>query len=308
MSERSVPRVWTALNQALRETASGHILRPSVLLSTDCGTEIDDQWAVIHLLTSPEIETLGFIGNHAPNGTSGTSARDTVLGVIAQLGLGEHPPVLAGADEALVDARTPTHNEGVAFLLEQSRRFSSLHRLNVLVIGAHTDLASAILADPTICERIRIIMMGFTEWPAGGCLWNVCNDAAAARVVFESGVPLVLGSGDVCLRHLAFTTEQCRARLRGTGRVGQWLAQQFADFPARLDRNGESVWAIWDVVVTAYLLGFTLTSEYHRPRIGEDLRFDHGQAAGQMTVIEAIDEEAVWDDFVGKLKRWPGNP
>jgi purine nucleosidase len=250
-----------------------------VVLSTDCGTEIDDQWAVIYLAISRELQVLGFLGNHARNELTGEKARDTILDVLEnRLEMKEHPPVFAGSDGPLSAPDKANDNEAVRFLIEQSRAFAPTERLTVLIIGSHTDVASAILADPT-----------------------------AAGIVFDSGVPLVVGPGEVAKRHLSFTTEECQARLRDTGKAGAWLAECFAAWPHRFEEEGRRIWPIWDNITVAYLLGFTRTVVHHRPRIAEDLSFDHSDPQGQLTWIEGVDEERMWADYVGKLKAWEGN-
>jgi len=60
-----------------------------------------------------------------------------------------HPPLLEGGSEPLVDSKTPKNSPAVDFLIKTSRQFSKDHRLTVLVIGAATDVASAILTDPS---------------------------------------------------------------------------------------------------------------------------------------------------------------
>jgi purine nucleosidase len=300
--------IWTLAGAAAFATHSAHAApqgRLPVILSTDCGTEIDDQWDVIYLTISPEIDVLGFIGNHARNGLTGAKARDTILDVLKnRLDMVAHPPVLAGSDGPIAAPDKPNDNEGVRFLIEQSRRFSPTERLNVLVIGSHTDVASAILADPTIVQRIRVIMMGMYGWPAGNDEWNVKNDADAARVVFGSGVPLVVGCSEVCIRDLSFTTEECQALVGGIGKCGTWLAKCFAEFGGRIDYEGRKVWPIWDCITGAYLLGFAQVTEYHRPRIGPDLLFDHTDPTGQMTWVTRVDTKRFWADYTAKLEAW----
>jgi len=278
-----------------------------VLLSSDCGTEIDDQWAVLYLAISPEVRMLGYVGNHARNGLTAAKARDTILDALEnRLGSRDHPPVLAGADGPLPSPEEPRGTEGARCLVEQSRAFTPTDRLNVLVIGSHTDVASAILLDPSIVTRIRVVMMGFRDWPAGGDDWNVQNDPEAARIVFRSGVPLVVGCGAVALRHLSFTTEEAQALLRDTGPAGAWLAECFAAWPERLGEGGRRVWPIWDVVTVAHLLGYTRAMPYHRPLIGPDLAFDHSAPQGQLSWIEWVDEGRVWPDFAAKLRARAG--
>ncbi len=288
---------------------NANITKPlPVILSTDCGTEIDDQWAVIYLTVSPEFRMLGFIGNHAGKQMNGAQARDTVLDVLEnRLRAKEHPPVLAGSGGPIAAPDKPNDNAGVRFLIEQSKAFTPTDRLNVLIIGSHSDVASAILTDPSIVQRIRVIVMGFDDWPGGGDPWNIKNDPPAARVVFGSGVPLVIGCGEVCTRHLAFTTEECQALLGDTGPAGAWLAECFTKYGGRIDFGEKKVWPIWDVITVAYLLGYTRTAVYHRPLIREDLSFDHANPQGQLTWVEWIDGGRLWPDFAAKLRAWERN-
>jgi len=289
----------------MEQVAAGEGKPLPVILSTDCGTEIDDQWAVIYLTMSPEFRVLGFVGNHARNGLTAALARDAVLDVLEnRLQMHEHPPVFAGSDGPLAAPDRPNDNAGVRSIIEQSKAFTPTERLNVLIIGSHSDVGSAILSDPTIVQRIRVVMMGFRDWPAGGDDWNVQNDPAAARVVFESGVPLVVGCGEVAKRHLSFTTDDVRELMKGAGPVGHWLAECFANFGGRFEVRGRRIWPIWDVITCAHLLGYTRSAVYSRPGIREDLSFDHAQPKGEMTWVEWIDEGRLWKDYVEKLKAW----
>ena len=72
----------------------------------------------------------------------------------------------------------------------------------MLIIGAATDVASALLVDPGIADRIRIVAMAFPS-AEGGDEYNVANDVVAWQVLLNSEVPIVIGSGDVCRADLA---------------------------------------------------------------------------------------------------------
>ena len=75
------------------------------------------------------------------------------------MGMRTHPPLVAGADEPLVDTRTPRRSPAVDFLIRVSQGYGESNRLQVLNIGAITDVASAILIDPSITRRIRVLNM-----------------------------------------------------------------------------------------------------------------------------------------------------
>src|SRR5437667_163001 len=77
----------------------------AVVLTTDCGTEIDDQWALAHLALSPEVELRGVIGTHAPNlaEPAAQNAARAARVVLSNLPVTVYPPVIAGSDVPLAD-------------------------------------------------------------------------------------------------------------------------------------------------------------------------------------------------------------
>ena len=83
--------------------------RVPVVLSTDVGNEIDDQWAVVYLLLQPKFEVLGVMSAHAPtiSAPAGkTSLRILVDVVENRMGMRKHPPLIEGGSEPLATAST----------------------------------------------------------------------------------------------------------------------------------------------------------------------------------------------------------
>jgi inosine-uridine nucleoside N-ribohydrolase len=284
-----------------------------VILSTDVGNEIDDQWAIVYLLTSPEFEVLGIVSAHAPNISppAGHTAYRILLDVVEnRLKMASHPPLFAGASLPLEDAKTPRPNAGVNFIIETSKRFSKDNRLTVLTIGAVTDAASAILKDPTIVDRIQIVDMGFKNWPDGDDEFNVANDVKAMQVVFDSGVPLVVGADDVCRAHLALSLDEAKEMVSDKGPVGRWLWEEFLAalsrhrgfIKPRREDDFPKLMIIWDNVVLAYLLGMTTQETYPRPRLKDDISFERVQTNRTVTWITSVDEKRLWADFLKKLE------
>src|SRR5205807_5297772 len=118
------------------------------------------------------------IGAHAPG--MAAPAAETAAGhareVLQELRFDPMPPVVAGASQPLVDASTPVEGDGTRLILREAHGFSPERRLAVLVIGPATDVASALLLDPTLADRIEVVAMAFDRWPEGGDPFNVHND------------------------------------------------------------------------------------------------------------------------------------
>ena len=283
--------------------------KTAVILSTDVGNEIDDQWAIAYMLVNPTFDVLGIVSAHAPS-LPAPSAHATyeVLKdeVERRLGMTIHPPLFEGSSLPLADRKTPRPNSGVNFIVETSKRFSKENRLAVLTIGAATDVASAILEDPGIVERISVVAMGFRNLTEAGKEYNVENDPKAWQVILDADVPVTIGSGDVCQRDLALSFEGAKKLVSGHGPVGAWLWNEYQAWyfrfvkPLRID-DFSKPWVIWDIVTLAYEQGMTTKKTIERPRLADDLSFQPVKTDKTITWVTSIDSGRMWTDFLAKL-------
>jgi inosine-uridine nucleoside N-ribohydrolase len=284
--------------------------RKPVVLSTDIGAEVDDQWTMAHLALSPEIELKGVVTTHAPNlvapcaETSAAFARELAGKLPPKL----RPPILAGSSKPLAADGKPLGNSGVDFLIEQARGRSPGNRLTVVMIGAATDVASALLTDPSWADRVSIVAMAFNGYPSGGDPWNVKNDPIAWRVVLESKVPLVVGDTEITKRLLRMTPDRAHTLLTMLpdpaplllNRFDFWIAENAK--LAQQQTGSPIVWPIWDEVTTAYLLGMARSETRPRPRLKDDLTFDLEKPQGTIEWITSIEEGKLWADLVAKIR------
>jgi purine nucleosidase len=279
-----------------------------VILSTDVGNEIDDQWAITYMLLSPTFDVQGIISAHAPSlpDPSAHATYEVLVDVVERrLRMVSHPPLFEGSSLPLADTRTPRPNNGVDFIVKTSKRFSKENRLAVLTIGAATDLASAILEDPTVVERINVIAMGFKN-PTDAKEFNVQNDPRAWQVILDSDVPVTIGSGDVCRKDLALKFDEAKNLVGGHGSIGAWLWQEYQAWyfrevkPPRVNDFSQP-WVIWDTVVLAYEQGMTTQKSIPRPRLADNLSFEQMNTDKTITWITGIDSRSMWADFIERL-------
>ena len=307
-----VPRVLAIATLAIAASCDAATPR-SIVLTTDCGAEIDDQWALAHLVLTPQFNVRAVVTTHTGNTpilaapAAETSAR-IAREVLDHMPLRSRPVVIAGSSVALT-SRTAIGNAGVERILDESRTFNRERRLTVLVIGAATDIASALLADPSLASRIEIVAMGFNGWPKGGDHFNVANDAIAWQVILDSDVPVTVGDESVTKQDLSMTSERAHTLLDETGDPGHYLAGLLDEWiPKNRDvvvkvTGNEKLWAIWDEVTVAYLLGMTRTEQHVRPRLRADLSFDHSAKHGTITWVTAIEGGRLWVDLANQLQR-----
>ncbi|MFT4067789.1 nucleoside hydrolase [Paraburkholderia sp.] len=191
------------------------------------GTDADDPLAILLALASPELDLIGVTTTFG-NCPTLLTAR-CALAVLQAAGRPEIPvcagltlPLCGRHHTRLLDAwqRTRGSPGSIAlpeleghldprhasdFIIEQAHRYPG--ELEIVAIGPQTNVATAILKDPSICTKLRgITFMGGALGiepvygrgnitPVAEC--NIWFDPQAAAIVFESGIPLTMVGLDV---------------------------------------------------------------------------------------------------------------
>jgi inosine-uridine nucleoside N-ribohydrolase len=149
-----------------------------------------------------------------------------------------------------VDYEHPYTSEAVSDLID--RAMESDDPLYVVAIGALTNIASAILIEPRIIQRIVLVWLGGTalHWPHA-VEFNLAGDVLAARLVLDCGVPLIMIPCAGVTTHLRTTVSEIELYVQGKGAIGDYLAETFKAYS-----DNHFAWSkeIWDVVAIAYLL------------------------------------------------------
>ena len=114
-------------------------------------------------------------------------------------------PVFRGSTDYLKNRNQPEESDAVRDLIDRAMSADENNPLYVAAIGAITNVASAILLKPEIIQKIIVVWLGghAMHWHDTN-EFNLMQDVPAARVIFNSGVPLILvpcmGSQPTCIR------------------------------------------------------------------------------------------------------------
>jgi inosine-uridine nucleoside N-ribohydrolase len=102
------------------------------------------------------------------------------------------PAVYRGSTRYLPSETKPVDSDAARFLVRLASGYSSENPLYVVAIGAVTNVASALLIEPSLKDKIVLVWLGghAHDWPHNR-EFNLHQDIAAARIVFGCGVPLV---------------------------------------------------------------------------------------------------------------------
>ncbi len=145
----------------------------------------------------------------------------------------------------------------VSFLLEALAR--APEPVTLVPIGPLTNIALALISQPSIAGNVTEIVLMGGAWKTGGntspaAEFNILVDPHAADVVFRSGIPIVMMPLDVT--HQNLTTPERLEQIRA---IGSKLADTVANMIAFYDRHDIAKYGmpggpLHDPTTIAYLL------------------------------------------------------
>jgi purine nucleosidase len=291
---------------ALPESPPPGVLR--AVVDTDTYNEIDDQFAVVYALLSPErlrVEALyaaPFANERSANPEDGMrQSHDELRRLLNRLPAYRDMPVHLGSARWLPGPDFPVPSPAATDLIERARQ--SDDTLYVITIGAPTNVASALLAEPEIADRIVVVWLGGNPhyWQHRAMEFNVEQDRYASHVLLDSGVPLVHVPCRNVTEHLRTTRPEVEAYVRGHSAIGDYLADLYADYFT--DHFAVSK-EIWDVGAVAWLINpdWVPTAVVHSPLLTADGTWSHDP--GRHLIREALwcDRDAIFADLFTKLR------
>ncbi|MDO4299683.1 MAG: nucleoside hydrolase [Lachnospiraceae bacterium] len=160
-----------------------------LVLDTDAATEVDDQFAISYVLLSPErfrvqaIYAAPFAMNErAQNPADGMAmSYQEILHVMELCGRKEGCPVFRGSAEWMGDRRSPVKSQAADDLALRAMNYTENHPLYVFAIGAGTNIASALLKNPELRERIVIVWLAGNDFSDSPNVYNIYQDRTAAQ-------------------------------------------------------------------------------------------------------------------------------
>jgi inosine-uridine nucleoside N-ribohydrolase len=239
-------------------TAGGQAAPRRVLLDTDIGGDIDDAWALAFLLRSPELALVGVTtvtGDAAGRAKLAVKLCDIAgrsdIPVAAGYGFEtpEQPQLRFSADYT---KRAPLNEHAVDFIIRTLR--AEKEPLTIVPIGPLANIAEVLQRapelKPKIAEIVAMAGSAFCGYGAGTlpCAeYNVAQNAAAAQVVFSSGVPITMVPLD-CTWMLQPSAEQLQALAASKDPLAQAVAELTKLWPGQVPTlfDVAAVWACFD--------------------------------------------------------------
>ncbi|MCR5715579.1 MAG: nucleoside hydrolase [Lachnospiraceae bacterium] len=286
------------------------------IIHSDAKNEADDQYTIAHALMTDKFDVKGIIAGHFDNsktkrfapGETAKASYEEIEKIVHLMHLDGQYPILMGAPTGLPDEQTPIESEGAKFIVKEAMK-DDPRPLFIGMQGAITDLASAILMEPKICERMTCIWIGGGAYPEGGQEFNLEQDINGVNVVLKSQMPFwqVTKTG---YKQFTVTLAELQCRVAPYGQIGKYLFEQMVEHNDRCAQNmrwphGES-WSLGDEGCVAVLLeevGQTdIYTEIDAPIIGEDMKYLPGKSGRKIRVYHRLNARLDLEDLYAKLQ------
>ena len=234
-----------------------------VILDTDTYNEVDDQFALAFMINSKEkLNTVGvyaapFFNQNSKSPEDGMEkSYDEIINILTLMKRDDLKPLVRkGSNTYLPSETEPVISQAANDLAERAMQYTPEKPLYVVSIAAITNIASAILINPKIIDRIVIV------WLGGSALhwqdtreFNMSQDVAAARVVFNSGAAVVQLPCMGVVSAFTVSGVELDYWLKGKNDLCNYLADYTKK--SALKDGGLPNWTrvIWDVTAVAWLL------------------------------------------------------
>ena len=284
--------------------------KKKVIIDSDAYNEMDDQFAILYALCATEkidvlaINAAAFVNDNADIFEVGMErSYEEIKRLTACLPDGDSIPVYLGS-------RKPIEETGEAYVSPAAENIvrtalASDEIIDILTMGCITNVASAILMEPRIKDKICVIWLGGNELHKEDVReFNLEMDYSAGQVVLNSGCPLVLCPAmDVTitlgytfdqltslgydLPHCAYLTELTKKFHRGAGAPEDWI------------------WIMWDMAAPA-LLDDPTSAEIKiitAPAFTDDFKYAFDKTRHDMIIMTKLYPEKVFENAFGKIKK-----
>ena len=285
-----------------------------VVLDTDTYNEIDDQFALSYLVKSDDklnlkaVYAAPFHNHHSSGPADGIEkSYQEIMNLFDLMDRQDLKAlVYRGSERYLPSEIEPVVSPAAEDLAKRAMEYTEEDPLYVLAIGAITNVASAILINPQIVDRIVIVWLGGNahNWP-NNKEFNLYQDVAAARIIFGCGAAFVQLPCSGVVSNCATSGPELDYWLRGKNKLCDYLVAHTVDEAAICGQTGCWTRVIWDITPVAWLLdeSFMEGKLVHAPIPEYDHHYAQDETRHFMNYIYHVDRDKIFTDLFAKLAK-----
>jgi purine nucleosidase len=309
MGESAMGQRFPAVSESRRIEMLGAPAKKPVrmVLDTDTYNEIDDQFAVVYALISPELDVQALYAAPFHNDRSSgpgdgmEKSYEEILRVLDKLGKSPEGFVFKGSTHWIKSLDEPEHSPAALDLIERAKKSSPQDPLYVAAVGAISNVANAILIEPAIIQNIVLVWLGGNghNWPHQR-EFNYMQDLKASRTLFDSGVPVVQLPCTPVVTHFTTTVPEMERFVGGRGPIGDYLLEIFKDY-----HKDHFAWSkvLWDMTAIAWLVNdkWLPSNLVYSPIVTDNYTYSFDPSRHMIRAVNFVHRDPIFRDFFTKL-------
>lgn len=268
--------------------------KKQVIIDADTGNEVDDLYAVVRGLIEPSWDVIGLnatqwqASHWAVDNTMEESYRLNEI-LLSYLNLDDEVISNRGAGNRLFDWGNKSQTSMASSFIVKEAMKPRDQKLNVIALGALTNVASAILDEPAVANKIRLYWLGtnynFEEGTMKNTDFNSVMDIQAVDVILNSDVELHIIPGNVSGK-MTFDWDETVKQLKGKHELTDYLLQRWYN---HMDA-GVRKRTIWDLALIQAVIF---------PEMAEEVTIQTSKERGdrQIWMYKTIDDDKMREEF-----------
>nr|WP_299339171.1 nucleoside hydrolase [Allomuricauda sp.] len=265
----------------------------TIIVDADTGNEVDDFYALARVFMEPSVDVLALNAAHwqtshwtIPNSMENSHRLNQQL--LGEMGL--QVKTIRGAQARMYDWGDRAQHSAATY--EIIRQAKEVDQLTVLVLGALTNIASAVYIEPEIAKKLKIYWLGTTLDFETATLkrddFNCLMDPYALDVLLNSDTEMVIMPLNIAREmeiDFAILQERTQNHFLGKFLLNRWITHLDGSRRNRI---------LWDLgLVTAFI----------RPELAtiQEVKTSRDNGNRSLKFYNSIDSRAVYQDFFDTL-------
>lgn len=241
--------------------------KKNLIIDTDTYNEIDDQFAIAYAMLSDNINLLALTAAPFENHRSKDAADGMEKSYHEMIKIRDfvdpegkmNIPCYRGSEDYMPNIITPVKSEAAENIVRLVHETDGI--VYVAALGAFTNVASALMLDPSIMKKMVVILVGANSFEHVDCNeFNLAQNRSAARVIFECGVPVIVLPAMGGTQNITTTNAELTYYLRDkAGKLGNYLCDIMNEAEGNPEEEGDvcvtKTRIIWDIAAIAVIRG-----------------------------------------------------
>ena len=231
----------------------------SLIIDADTANEVDDLFALVRAVGAPEFDLLGISSAQfhiSPLATDSTVKESQKINEdIMRLLKRNDIPLPLGSNDPLKSKNIPQLSEAAYFIIKKAHEMGKDEKLNLVILGSCTNVASAILLDSTIVPKIRVHYLGFWHNPKSNTYdkkeFNSGHDTLAVNYLLDYPKLDLSVMTATTSQHLVFEKKKVDKELKAKGALAEYLINRWETYTRWWTSKDplKERWIMWDVAI-----------------------------------------------------------